>query len=246
MFVYQIIIEYDGTNFIGWQIQKNGHSVQESIQKKLKKILKEKINLHGSGRTDSGVHAIAQSAHFSIKNKINNKFFFLNSINFFLNKKKISILSISKKKKDFHARYSATKRTYKYIIANRTAPLSLDINKAWHVRSTLNITQMEKGAKLLQGTKDFSTYRSSSCGAKSAVRTIKKVMIKKENNKVVIVFISKSFLQQQVRSMVGCLKFLGEGKWSLKKFKHSMNSKKRFNCAPPAPAHGLYLLKVNY
>ena len=246
MFTYQIIIEYDGKNFVGWQKQKNGSSIQQSVEKILTKILKEKITLYGSGRTDAGVHAMAQSAHFILKSKIDNRLLFLNSINFFLNKKKISILSISKKKKDFHARHSATKRTYKYIIANRTAPLSLDINKAWHVRSTLNITQMEKGAKLLQGTKDFSTYRSSSCGAKSAVRTIKKVMIKKENNKVVIVFISKSFLQQQVRSMVGCLKFLGEGKWSLKKFKHSMNSKKRFNCAPPAPAHGLYLLKVNY
>ena len=246
MFVYQIVIEYDGTNFVGWQIQKNGKSVQEMLQKTLSKALKQKISLFGSGRTDSGVHALAQSAHFISKTKIKNKFIFINTVNFFLKKNKISILDIDKKKRNFHARYSAKKRTYKYIIINRTAPLSLDINKAWHVRSTLNITQMEKGAKLLQGTKDFSTYRSSSCGAKSAVRTIKKVMIKKENNKVVIVFISKSFLQQQVRSMVGCLKFLGEGKWSLKKFKHSMNSKKRFNCAPPAPAHGLYLLKVNY
>ena len=105
---------------------------------------------------------------------------------------------------------------------------------------------MEKGAKLLQGTKDFSTYRSSSCGAKSAVRTIKKVMIKKENNKVVIVFISKSFLQQQVRSMVGCLKLVGEKKWNLKKFKYVMTSKKRENCAPPAPAKGLYFLKASY
>tara|TARA_B110000967_G_scaffold20424_1_gene19046 strand:+ start:9423 stop:10163 length:741 start_codon:yes stop_codon:yes gene_type:complete len=246
MFFYQIIIEYDGTSFVGWQIQKNGQSVQETIQKTLKKILKEKIILYGSGRTDSGVHALAQSAHFSIKNKIDNKFFFLNTINFFLNKKKISILSITKKKQDFHARYSAKQRSYKYVIANRIAPLSLDINKAWHVRSILNILLMKKAAKLLQGTKDFSTYRSSSCGAKTAVRTIKKIRIKKENNKLVIIFTSKSFLQQQVRSMVGCLKFLGEGKWTLKKFKHSMDSKKRFNCAPPAPPHGLYLLKVSY
>ena len=139
MFIYQVIIEYDGTNFVGWQIQKNGMTVQEAIQKTLTKILKQKITLYGSGRTDSGVHALGQSAHFIVKKNIDNKFVFLNTLNFFLNKKKISILEIKKKKQNFHARYSAKKRTYKYIIINRLAPLSLDINKAWHVKSFLNI-----------------------------------------------------------------------------------------------------------
>ena len=139
MFTYQIIIEYDGTNFVGWQKQKNGASVQQTIEKILTKILKEKITLYGSGRTDTGVHAAGQSAHFMSKSKINNKFIFLNSINFFLYKKKISILKINKKKLNFHARYSAKKREYKYIIVNRIAPLSLDFNKAWHIKSILNI-----------------------------------------------------------------------------------------------------------
>ena len=135
MFTYQIIIEYEGTKFVGWQIQNNGPSIQQSIEKVLTKILKEKTIVYGSGRTDARVHATAQSAHFISKLKIENKFFFLNTINFFLNKKKISILSIKKKPNTFHARHSAKKRIYKYIIINRIAPPSLDIDRAWHIKS---------------------------------------------------------------------------------------------------------------
>ena len=246
MSIYQIIIEYVGTNFVGWQIQKNGISVQETIQKTLTKILKQKIILYGSGRTDSGVHALAQSAHFSIETKINNKILFLNSVNFFLNKKKISILAVNLKKKNFHARYSAKKRQYKYVIVNRIAPLSLDANKAWHIKTTLNIELIKKAAKLLEGTKDFSTYRSSFCSAQSPIRTLEKVATIKKGDKIIIIFKSKSFLQQQVRSMVGCLKFVAEKKWSIEKFKNVLDSKKKINCAPPAPARGLYLFKVKY
>ena len=246
MFTYQIIIEYDGTNFVGWQKQKNGSSIQQSIEKILTKILKEKIILHGSGRTDAGVHALGQSAHFISKSKIDNKFIFLNSINFFLNKKKISILRISRKKLNFHARFSAKKREYKYVIINRIAPLSLEFNRAWHIKYILNFELIIKAAKLLKGKKDFSTFRSSSCNSKSPLKTLEEAIVKKSGMKIIIIFKSKSFLQQQVRSMVGCLKFVGEGKWNLKKFKYIIKSKTRSNCAPPAPAHGLYLFKVYY
>ena len=246
MFTYQIIIEYDGTNFVGWQKQKNGSSIQQTIEKSLSKILKEKIILYGSGRTDAGVHALGQSGHFYSKSKIDNKFLFLNSINFFLQKKKISILKIIKKKVDFHARFSAKKREYKYVIINRTAQLSLEFNRAWHIKSTLNFELIKKAGKLLEGNKDFSTFRSSSCNSKSPIKTLDEAIVKKSGNKIIIIFKSKSFLQQQVRSMVGCLKFVGEGKWNLKKFKYIIKSKTRNNCAPPAPAHGLYLSKVYY
>lgn len=246
MHTYQIIIEYDGTKFVGWQKQKNGPSVQKIIEKILIKILKQKIILYGSGRTDSGVHATAQSAHFISKHKIDNKLIFLNSINFFLQKKKIAILEINTKKKDFHARFSAKKREYRYVIVNRIAPLSLEFNKAWHIKSSLNFELMKKAAKLLLGNKDFSTFRSSSCNSKSPIKTLDVAIVKKLGDKIFIIFKSKSFLQQQVRSMVGCLKFVGEGKWSLKKFKNIIQSKTRSNCAPPAPAHGLYLFKVYY
>ena len=246
MFTYQILIEYDGTKFVGWQRQKNGNSIQESIEKVLKKLLKQKVILYGSGRTDSGVHANEQSAHFkSIHNiKDNNKF--LNSINFFLNKKKISILNIKKRNKAFHARHGAKTRIYNYIIINRKSPLSLDFNRAWHVRNILDLNLIKKAAKLLIGTKDFSMFRSSSCGANSPVRTMKSVKIKKDNEKIIFYFKSKSFLQQQVRSMVGCLKYIGEKKWKIKTFKKLIELKKRSNCAPPAPASGLYLDKVFY
>ena len=246
MFNYQIIIEYDGTNFVGWQKQKNGPSIQQTIENTLTKILKEKIALNGSGRTDSGVHALGQSAHFKSRFKINNKLTFLNSVNFFLLKKKISIIKINKKNINFHARFSAKKREYKYVIVNRIAPLSLEFNKAWHIKSILNLELMKKASKLLIGKKDFSTFRSSSCGAKSPIKTIDHVNIKKSFTKIIITFKSKSFLQQQVRSMAGCLKYVGQGRWNIKKFKHIIKSKKRAYCAPPAPSHGLYLVKVSY
>ena len=246
MITYQIIIEYDGTNFVGWQKQKNGPSIQQSVEKILTKILKEKIILYGSGRTDAGVHALGQSAHFISKSKVDNKFLLLNSINFFLHKKKISILRINTKKFNFHARFSAKKREYKYAIVNRIAPLSLEFNRAWHIKSILNVKLMKKAAKLLEGNKDFSTFRSSSCNSKSPIKTLESAIVKKSGTKIMITFKSKSFLQQQVRSMVGCLKFIGEGKWNLKKFKYIIKSKTRGNCAPPAPAHGLYLFKVYY
>ena len=246
MFTYQIIIEYDGTNFAGWQKQKNSPSIQQTIEKILTKILKEKIILYGSGRTDAGVHAIGQSAHFISNSKIDNKFFFINSINFFLYKKKISILKINSKKLNFHARFNAKKREYKYIIINRIAPPSLEFNREWHIKSILDYTLMKKAAILLEGNKDFSTFRSSSCNSRSPIKTLNEAIVKKLGVKIIIIFKSKSFLQKQVRSMVGCLKFVGEGKWSLKKFKYIIRSKSRANCAPPAPAHGLYLSKVYY
>jgi tRNA pseudouridine38-40 synthase len=246
MFTYQILIEYDGTNFVGWQRQKNGNSIQGSIEKVLKKLLKQKIILYGSGRTDSGVHANEQSAHFNSIHEIKDNNKFLNSINFFLNKKKISILNIKKKNKLFHSRYSAKMRIYKYIIINRKSPLSLDFNRAWYVRNILDLNLIKKASKLLLGTKDFSMFRSSSCGANSPIRTIKSIEIKKEKEKIIFFFKSKSFLQQQVRSMVGCLKYIGEKKWNLTKFRKYINLKKRSNCAPPAPSCGLYLFKVLY
>jgi len=246
MFNYQIIIEYDGTNFAGWQKQKNDPSVQQSIEIYFSKILKEKIKLYGSGRTDSGVHATGQSAHFYTKVKINDKFLFLYSANFFLNKKKISILKINDKKIKFHARFSAKKREYRYSIVNRIAPLSLEPNRAWHIKSYLNLKLMKKAANLLKGKKDFSTFRASSCNAKSPIKTLEEARLKKTGEKIVIIFKSKSYLQNQVRSMVGCIKYVGEGKWNLKKFNSIIKSKERINCAPPAPACGLFLTRVYY
>tara|TARA_B100001996_G_scaffold272258_1_gene213246 strand:- start:109 stop:849 length:741 start_codon:yes stop_codon:yes gene_type:complete len=246
MFTYQIKVEYLGTDFVGWQIQKNGFSVQEALEKTLSKLLKDKIRVIGSGRTDAGVHASEQSAHFKTKRKIIDKNIFINSINFFLSKYTISVLNIKKRSNKFHARHSAIERIYKYFIINRSSSLVLEKNKAWHIKKKLDVKIIRQGAEILKGTHNFSTFRASSCQAKSPIKTLKKIMVKKNKNKIILIFQSKSFLQQQVRSMVGSLKYLGEGKWSLNDFKKAFLSKKRTMCAPPAPAHGLYLTKVIY
>ena len=246
MFRYQILIEYVGTNFRGWQIQKKGKTIQGLIQQKISKILKEKIILIGSGRTDTGVHAIGQSAHFDCKSEIENLDKFLKSINYFLNRDLISILKIKKRSSYFHSRFSAKMRIYKYIIINRTGGPVLEKERSWHITNNLDLLMMKKAAKKLVGTKDFSTFRASSCRAKTPIKTMKSVKVKSRNNKIEIEFQSKSFLQQQVRSMVGCLKYVGEKKWSVKKFNTVMNKKKRILCAPPAPPEGLYLARVIY
>ena len=246
MFRYQILIEYVGTSFRGWQIQKKGKTIQGLIQEKTSKLLKEKITLFGSGRTDTGVHAIEQSAHFDCKNEIIHKDKFLKSINHFLNKEGVTILKIRKRNNDFHARFSAKMRIYKYIIINRISGPVLDKDKGWHIMKKLDLILMKKGAKKLVGTKDFSTFRASSCRAKSPIKNMKFVKIKSSKNKIEIEFRSQSFLQKQVRSMVGCLKYLGENKWSLKRFEKVMKSKKRILCAPPAPPEGLFLSKIIY
>ena len=246
MFRYQILIEYVGTNFRGWQVQKKGKTIQGLIQEKISNLLKEKITLLGSGRTDTGVHAIEQSAHFDCENQIKDYDKFLKSINYFLNKDGVTVLKIKKRSKNFHARFSARVRIYKYIIINRLGSPVLEKDRGWHIMKELDLSAMKKGAKKLVGTKDFSTFRSSSCRAKSPIKTMKIVKIKKLKNKIEIEFRSQSFLQQQVRSMVGCLKYLGEKKWSLKKFENVMKSKKRVLCAPPAPPQGLFLSRIIY
>ena len=221
---YKIKIEYEGTPFVGWQFQKNGQSVQEVLQKAIFNFSKEKVIVTGAGRTDSGVHALAQVAHFDLKKKIQKKNI-LPAINQNIGNKSVTVLKINKVNKKFHARHDAKKRTYQYLIINRQSPLALQKNKAWHIRKKLDIKAMKKGAKLLLGTHDFSTYRAASCGAKSPIKTMEKILIKKNKDKITLQFTSRSFLQQQVRSMVGCIKYLGEGKMEFDDFKNHLNQK---------------------
>ena len=167
MFRYQILIEYVGTNFRGWQIQKKGKTIQGLLQDKISKLLKEKIILVGSGRTDTGVHAIEQSAHFDYKNQIKEPEKFLKSINHFLNKDGVTVLKIKRRSKNFHARFSARIRIYKYVIINRLGGPVLEKDRGWHIMKDLDLFAMKKGAKKLIGTRDFSTFRASSCRAKA-------------------------------------------------------------------------------
>jgi|TARA_B110000881_G_scaffold199737_1_gene197527 tRNA pseudouridine38-40 synthase len=246
MFNYLVKIEYDGTKFVGWQSQKNGVSVQEKIEKVLEKIFKSRIKITGAGRTDKGVHANGQCANFIIKSKIEDIRKFLNSTNFFLKNNLISILEVKKKKLNFHSRYDAKERIYEYRITNRLGTLSIDKNKAWHIKKKIDMVLLKKGAKILEGKHDYSTFRAASCSAKSPIKKLNYVKIKKNRDKIFIRFSSKSFLQNQVRSMVGSLKYLSTDKWSFDEFKKAFKSKKRIKCAPPAPACGLYLLDIKY
>ena len=175
MFRYQIIVEYDGTNHSGWQSQKNAKSIQKEIEKIFSKILKMEVNISGSGRTDAGVHATGQSANFLLDKKIENKKIFLNSINFFLKKYSISIIDIKKQKLNFHSRYDAKERMYNYRIINRYGALALNTNRAWLIKSEIDIYLLKKGAKILEGTHDFSTFRAASCSAKSPIKKMKHV-----------------------------------------------------------------------
>ena len=242
---YKLQIEYDGTKFVGWQFQKNGLSIQEVLQKAIFKLSNEKVIVIGAGRTDAGVHSLGQTAHFDLEKEIEKKKF-LPGLNQHIGSKPIIILKVNKVNKNFHSRFNAKKRIYQYIIINRQSPLALQKNKAWHIRKKLNIEVMKMGAKLLLGTHNFSTFRSSSCSAKSPIKTMENVSIKKNKDNIMLKFTSKSFLQNQVRSMVGCIKYLGEGKWSINDFKKSFKSKSRSKCAPPAPACGLYLKNIKY
>ena len=246
MFNYQIIIEYLGTNYVGWQIQKNGVSIQSIIQKTLNKVLRSKIKIIGSGRTDAGVHAKGQSANFIYNQEIKNKYKFLSTMNFFLKDKFISIIKINKKNINFHARHNVKKKRYKYIILNRLMISPIYEKRSWWIKKELDIAEMKKGIKFFLGKHNFSTMRAASCSAKSPIKTITKAEVKKKGNKIVIIFESKSFLQKQVRSMVGCLKYVGENKWKPEKIKSIIKQKKREFCAPPAPPYGLYLEKVFY
>jgi len=246
MFNYQIIIEYLGFNYVGWQVQKNGTSIQSQIEKALTKTLNSKIKIIGSGRTDAGVNALGQSANFYFKNEIKDHFKFLNTVNFFLRNSSIAIINLKKRNKNFHARHSAKKRCYEYIIFNRTGQLAIYKNRSWLIKKELDFKKMKKAINYFYGTHNFSAFRSSSCSAKSPIKTISKVNIKKSGEKILITFQSKSFLQKQVRSMVGCLKYVGENKWKPEKIKLIINSKKRKLCAPPAPPDGLYLKRVFY
>ena len=175
------------------------------MEQKIKKIINEKVKLTGSGRTDTGVHAIEQSAHFDCKKKIENLNKFVKSINYFLNDNLISILSIKKKNLYFHARYSAKMRIYKYIIFNRKSKPSIYKERGWHISNKLDVNLMRKGAKKLLGTNDYSTYRASSCNAKGPIKSIKLIKILKANNIIYLKFKTQSFSQQTFLSMVGCL-----------------------------------------
>ena len=242
---YKCIVEYDGTNFVGWQRQLNGYSVQEAIENSLEKIFNTFIRIHGSGRTDAGVHARGQVMHFDLEtdmdtNKIGN------ALNHYLQKDLISILKVEEVQNDFDSRRNAILRTYEYLIINRKSPLAITKNKAWHISADLNAHAMQESILVFKGEHDFTTFRSASCEAASPIRTIESAKIDQYQDQITITFESRSFLQHQVRSMVGALKLVGDGKWNKQDLLDALSAKDRTRCAALAPSCGLYLVKVTY
>ncbi|PPR47651.1 MAG: tRNA pseudouridine synthase A [Alphaproteobacteria bacterium MarineAlpha5_Bin9] len=242
---YKLTIEYDGTQFVGWQKQKNGKSIQSSIERSIKKISNEKITLFGAGRTDSGVHAKGQSAHFELKKKFElNKL--KDGLNFYLRPLPISILNIKPASKKFHARFSAKQRTYEYIIVNRRSPLTFQSNQAWIIYKKLNVKKMKEAIKYFIGKKNFNSFRSINCQSSSSLKTIDKCIINKKGNYIYLLFSAKSFLHSQVRIMVGTLVEVGKENIEPKEILKIIKSKDRAKAGPTAPANGLYLKKIKY
>ncbi len=245
MIRYKIIIEYDGLDFVGWQSQDNGISIQESIEKACKKLFKEKVMLFGARRTDAGVHAKGQVAHFDVSKEmqLDN---IRDGLNQYLRPLPIAILEAKEVKEDFHARFSAKLRTYEYLVINRRPPLTIERNKAWCVYSKLNKEEMTQASKLFEGRHDFSSFRSVNCQSNSSIKTINKCQIHFKSEFISILVTAKSFLHSQVRIIVGTLIDVGRGKIFSEDIKKIIEGKDRSKAGSTAPPYGLYLLKVDY
>jgi len=243
---YKIIIEYDGTPFVGWQKQENGRSIQESIESAIKKIFEEEVAVFGAGRTDAGVHAIGQTAHFDIKKKSFDTYVIKNALNDHLRPLPISILDVEEVDNNFHARFDAIQRKYLYRIINRKSPLTIEKGRAWQVHKSLSVELMKKCIPLIEGKHDFTTFRSSHCQSESPIKTIDEVKITQSDENIYFGISAKSFLHHQVRSLVGSLKMVGDGSWSIQDFDNALKSKNRSKCGALAPSEGLYFMEVKY
>lgn len=242
---YKLFIEYDGTSFCGWQRQKDGLSVQQIIEDALKTIFKEEITLFGSGRTDAGVHAYEQVAHFDATTEIT-LYKLRESLNALVRPHPISIKNVEIASNDFHARFDAKKRIYFYKILNTPYPPSLLKNRVWWYKYPLNVDAMNEAAQLLIGKHDFSTFRASECQAKSPIKTLDFINLTKENDLITMEIQARSFLHHQVRNIIGSLVLVGAGKWSIEDFKKAFEAKDRRAGGPTAPAEGLYFAKILY
>jgi tRNA pseudouridine38-40 synthase len=242
---YKLIIEYDGTPFSGWQIQDNALTVQGSLERAVKAICGEDVRVHGAGRTDAGVHALGQVAHCDIaKHFVPGRF--RDGLNAHLRPQPIGVLSAEIVPDTFEARFSATRRHYLYRITNVRANLALDIGRVWRVPRLLDTDAMHTAAQKLVGKHDFTTFRDTECQAKSPEKTLDQLDVVRDGDAVRIMTSARSFLHSQVRSMVGSLVWVGEGRWSAADLAAALAARNRAACGPVAPPEGLYLVKVEY
>jgi len=246
---FALKIEYEGTQFHGWQTQPGLETVQGAINLAVKNLDAFSEGVTGAGRTDAGVHATGQVAHIDLK-KDWDSYQLQQALNFYLKPKLISITASAKVDFDFHARFSAVKRHYLFKILNRNSPLTLEKNRCWHVRHKLDLKKMKKGASYLIGKHDFTTFRSTLCQAKSPVKSIDKIEILKATSStgssIQIKFTARSYLHNQIRSIVGTLGKVGSNSWVPEQVHLALLSKNRAACGPVAPAAGLYLYKIDY
>lgn len=244
---YKITIEYDGTNLIGWQKQREGNSVQGYIEKAIEGFSHQQTEVFAAGRTDAGVHALFQVAHFDLESD-KNEYKMQESLNALLRELNapVSVIKTEIVSDNFHARFSAKGRGYIYRILNRRGPSPLLQNRVWHVTCPLNIEAMQKGAQHLLGNHDFSSFRGAGCQALSPIKTLDKLDITKKDDEIIFTVEARSFIYHQVRNMVGTLKEVGEGKLKPEDVKTILEAKDRTKAGISAPAYGLYLNKVIY
>ena len=241
---YKIVIEYDGTNFVGWQQQENGQSIQSALQEALVKLSNEKVIIFGAGRTDAGVHAYGQVASFNLNKKIKTDVI-RDGLNQHLRPHPIAVQNAEIVDDNFHARFSAKKRWYEYKIINRRPPLTIDLNRAWCVYKNLDIEKMKSESLSFLGKHDLNAFRSAHCQSKNSMKTIDSVSIKNIDGQIRIEVSAKSFLHSQVRIMIGTLVDIAKGNIN-KTILDIINSKQREIAGQTAPAHGLYLKKIEY
>ena len=242
---YRITLEYDGGPYCGWQAQTNGPSVQMTVEAALVKLTGETPRLFGAGRTDAGVHATAQVAHFDLTRQWSAKAL-RDGLNAHLRPSPIAVLEAAETAADFHARFSATGRRYLYRIVNRHVPLALELQRAWWVRRPLDAETMHTAAQRLVGHHDFTTFRSIDCQSASALKTLDHLAVTRSDDEIHVTAAARSFLHNQVRSMVGSLKLVGQHKWSADDLAQALAARDRRACGPVAPAHGLYLVGIDY
>ena len=242
---YKLTLEYDGRGFVGWQRQDNGPSVQAALEAAVERFCGEAVTVHGAGRTDAGVHALAQVAHIDLDQETGADTL-RDALNFHLKPAAVAVLAAEAVADDFHARFSATERAYRYRIVNRRAPLALDRGRAWFVPVPLDAGAMHEAARALLGKHDFTSFRAGECQAKSPVKTLDALEVSRDGDEIRIEARARSFLHHQVRNMVGTLKLVGEGKWRRADMERALAARDRRVAGPTAPADGLYLVAVRY
>ena len=242
---YKLTIEYDGTPFVGWQMQDHDISVQGEIAKAIKAFSGDDCNPQGAGRTDSGVHALGMVAHIDLSKQWD-PLKVREALNHHVRHVPIAILKCETVTEEFDARFSATSRHYLYRIVNRRARLALDKTRAWHVTQELDAPEMHKAAQVLVGHHDFTTFRSAHCQAKSPLKSLDELTVIRAGEEILIETSARSFMHNQVRSMVGSLKLVGEGKWTKDDLESALKAADRTKCGTVAPAHGLYFVKAAY